>query len=85
VVYYAEGKPFKGPFPALVDLVHEQEEDDESLQPKINLRVFFSGLENEPTVKTNVPYSLDPQKFHWGHVPGDWTWPEPAPNPVEES
>ncbi len=77
VVYYAEGQPYKGPFPALVDeVLPAGEEEDKPVQPRLNLRVFFNGLENEPKVKSNVPFELEPTKHHWSWTPADWAWPE---------
>ena len=75
VVYYAEGQPYRGPFPALVDAMTSVEDED---KPRLSLRVFFNGFDHAPTVKTGVAYSFEPQKFHWGFIPSDWTWPEPV-------
>lgn len=78
VVYYAEGQPYTGPFPALVELVHPVDKDNKSEPPRLDLRVFFGAIDGQAHTKTNVPYSLEPKKHHWGPLPDAWTWPEPA-------
>ena len=87
MVYYAEGQPYKGPYPALVDVVHPVEKDNKAEPPKLNLRVFFNGVDGQAHTKTAVPFALEPTKHHWSWLPLDWPWPEPAkaeePAPVE--
>lgn len=87
VVYYAEGQPYKGPFPALVEVVHPVDKDKKAEPPRLDLNVFFNGIEGQVHTKTNVPFALEPTKHHWSWMPLDWPWPEPAkaeePAPVE--
>jgi hypothetical protein len=77
VVYYAEGEPYTGPFPARVVAVHPVAQEKKSEPQKVDLKVFFQGLDGKSHTKTNVPYALDPTKHHWGDIPADWIWPEP--------
>ena len=78
VVYYSEGTPYKGPFPALVEKVHPVEKDKKNEPQRLDLRVFFGDIDGQSHLKTNVPYSLEPKKHHWGPLPDSWKWPEPA-------
>lgn len=88
VVYYAEGQPYKGPFPAVVEKVHPVDKDKKAEPAKLDLRVFFGGIDGPFHLKTNVPFALEPTKHHWSWLPLDWAWPEPvkaeATAPVEE-
>lgn len=83
VVYYAEGQPYKGPFPAVVETVHPVEKDKKAEPPRLDLNVFFGDIEGPSHRKTNVPHSLEPMKHHWGPIPDAWVWPEPAEKPAE--
>ncbi len=76
IVYYAEGTPYTGPFPAFIEEVHPVDKDNKSAPPAVDLRVHFNGLNASPHVKTNVKYALEPTKHHWSEVPADWAWPE---------
>lgn len=78
VVYYAEGTPYKGPFPALVEKVYPVDKDNKAEPPRLDLRVFFGDIDGQHHVKTSVPYSLEPMKHHWGYIPDSWNWPEPS-------
>lgn len=78
VVYYAEGRPYKGPFPALVEAVHPVDKDNKSEPPRLDLRVFFGDIDGPSHLKTSVPYALEPTKHHWGPLPDAYAWPESA-------
>lgn len=78
VVYYAEGSPFKGPFAALVEKVHPVEKDKKAEPPRLDLKVFFGGIDGQSHLKTNVQFALEPTKHHWGWLPEGWAWPEPT-------
>lgn len=82
IVYYAEGAPYSGPHPAFIERVHPVDKDDKAAPLRVDLKVYFNGLENTAHTKTNVPYSLEPQKHHWGDIPADWPWPEPKADEV---
>lgn len=83
VVYYAEGQPYRGPFPALVEKVYPVEKDKKSEPPRLDLRVFFAEIDGQSHFKTNVPYALEPTKHHWGPLPDSWEWPKPTAKPAE--
>ncbi len=76
VVYYAEGAPYKGPFPALVEVVHPVEKDKKSEPPQLDLRVFFGQTDGPSHLKTVVPFTLEPKKHHWSYMPDEYKWPE---------
>lgn len=88
VVYYAEGVPYKGPFPAFIEAVHPPEKGRKVVLPDVDLKVYFSGIEGPTHSKTRVKYAAEPQKHCWGKLPDGWTWPEPAkeaaPEPAPE-
>src|SRR6185503_1382031 len=84
VVYYAEGNPYQGPFPALVKKIYPIDKDRKSEPADLDLQVFFGEIDGKAHAKTNVPFSLEPKKHHWSWAPADWKWPEPTPVPVAE-
>lgn len=76
VVYYAEGKPYTGPYPALVEVVHPVEKDSKGEPSDLDLRVFFGPIDGTAHLKTRVKFSTEPKKHHWSWVPDSWAWPE---------
>ncbi len=79
VVYYADGgsAPYRGPFPAIVEKVYPVDKYNKDAPQHVDLRVFFGGINGPSHLKTNVPWALEPTKYHYGDVPADWAWPEP--------
>ncbi len=58
VHYYAEGKPFSGPYDAVVTAVGEKQRVDLIVQ-------FPTGVR----IKQGVPFSTSPLKHHWCYPP----------------